>query len=99
MAQFAVSTSNEQSIHAALELSKNSWLLAIQVIGPPNTGDRCVTYRLVREAETLAHRARLGIRPPSAMSESGHKQTSAVSEATTALPPKADIENRAANVR
>ncbi len=31
MAQFPVSTSNEQSIHAALELSKNSWLLAIQV--------------------------------------------------------------------
>ncbi len=31
MAQFPVSTSNEQSIHAALELSKNIWLLAIQV--------------------------------------------------------------------
>ncbi len=30
MAQFPVSTSSEQSIHAALELSKNSWLLAIQ---------------------------------------------------------------------
>ncbi len=30
MAQFPVSTSNEQSIHAARELSKNSWLLAIQ---------------------------------------------------------------------
>ncbi len=33
MTQFPVSTSNEQSIHAALELSKNSWLLAIQVPG------------------------------------------------------------------
>ncbi len=31
MVQFPVSTSSEQSIHAALELSKNSWLLAIQV--------------------------------------------------------------------
>ena len=30
MAQFPVSTSSEQSIYAALELSKNSWLLAIQ---------------------------------------------------------------------
>ncbi len=30
MTQFPVSTSSEQSIHAALELSKNSWLLAIQ---------------------------------------------------------------------
>ncbi len=30
MTQFSLSTSNEQSIHAALELSKNSWLLAIQ---------------------------------------------------------------------
>ncbi len=33
MTQFPVSTSNEQSIHAALELSKNSWLLAIQAPG------------------------------------------------------------------
>ncbi len=31
MTQFPVSTSNEQSIYGALELSKNSWLLAIQV--------------------------------------------------------------------
>jgi transposase len=30
MAQFPVSTSSEQTIYAALELSKNSWLLAIQ---------------------------------------------------------------------
>ncbi len=30
MAQFSVSSTIEQSIHAALELSKNSWLLAIQ---------------------------------------------------------------------
>jgi hypothetical protein len=30
------STSNEQSIYAALELSKNSWLLAIQVPGRDN---------------------------------------------------------------
>ena len=30
MTQFPVSTSEEQTIHAALELSKNSWLLAIQ---------------------------------------------------------------------
>jgi transposase len=36
MAQFSVSSSNEQSIHAALELSKNSWLLAIQVPGRDN---------------------------------------------------------------
>ncbi len=36
MAQFPVSTSNEQSIDAALELSKNSWLLAIQVPGRDN---------------------------------------------------------------
>ena len=36
MAQFSVSSSNEQSIHAALELSKNSWLLAIQVPGRNN---------------------------------------------------------------
>ena len=36
MTQFPVSSSNEQSIHAALELSKNSWLLAIQVPGRDN---------------------------------------------------------------
>ncbi len=36
MTQIPVSTSNEQSIHAALELSKNSWLLAIQVPGRDN---------------------------------------------------------------
>ena len=36
MTQFPVSTSNEQSIYAALELSKNSWLLAIQVIESVN---------------------------------------------------------------
>ncbi len=36
MARFPVSTSNEQSIYAALELSKNSWLLAIQVPGRDN---------------------------------------------------------------
>ncbi len=36
MTQFPVSTSGEQSIHAALELSKNSWLLAIQVPGRDN---------------------------------------------------------------
>ena len=33
MTQFAVLASNEQTIYAALELSKNSWLLAIQVAG------------------------------------------------------------------
>ena len=33
MAQFPVSTSNEHAIYAALELSKNSWLLAIQAPG------------------------------------------------------------------
>ena len=36
MTEFAVSTSNEQSVFAALELSKNSWLLAIQVPGRHN---------------------------------------------------------------
>ena len=36
MTQFPVSTSNEQSMYAALELSKNSWLLAIQVPGRDN---------------------------------------------------------------
>ena len=36
MTQFPVSTSNEQSIHAALELSKNSWLLAFQAPGRDN---------------------------------------------------------------
>ncbi len=30
MTQFAVSTTSEHSIYASLELSKNSWLLAIQ---------------------------------------------------------------------
>ncbi len=33
MTRFPVSTSSERSIYAALELSKNSWLLAIQVPG------------------------------------------------------------------
>ncbi len=37
MTQFPVSTSSEQSIYAALELSKNSWLLAIQVPGRGNS--------------------------------------------------------------
>jgi hypothetical protein len=36
MTRFPVSISSEQSIHAALELSKNSWLLAIQVPGRDN---------------------------------------------------------------
>ncbi len=36
MTQFPVSTSSDQSIYAALELSKNSWLLAIQVPGRDN---------------------------------------------------------------
>ena len=36
MTQIPVSTSNEQSIHAALELSKNNWLLAIQAPGRDN---------------------------------------------------------------
>ncbi len=36
MTEFPVSTPNEQSIHAALELSKNSWLLAIQAPGRDN---------------------------------------------------------------
>ena len=36
MTQVPVSTSDEQSIYAALELSKNSWLLAIQVPGRDN---------------------------------------------------------------
>ena len=30
MTRFPVSTSNQQTIHGALELSKNSWLLAIR---------------------------------------------------------------------
>ncbi len=36
MAQLLVSTSSKQSIYAALELSKNSWLLAIQAPGRDN---------------------------------------------------------------
>ncbi len=36
MTQFPVSTSSEQSIYAALELNKNSWLLAIQIPGRDN---------------------------------------------------------------
>ncbi len=36
MTRIPVSTFNEQSIYAALELSKNSWLLAIQVPGRDN---------------------------------------------------------------
>ncbi len=36
MTQFPVSASSEQSIYGALELSKNSWLLAIRVPGRDN---------------------------------------------------------------
>ncbi len=36
MTQFSISTTNEQTIHAALELSKNSWLLALQSPGRDN---------------------------------------------------------------
>ncbi len=36
MTQILVSTSSEQSIYAALELSKNSWLLALQSPGRDN---------------------------------------------------------------
>ena len=36
MTQFPVSTSDEPTLHAALELSKNSWRLAIQVPGRDN---------------------------------------------------------------
>ncbi len=38
MTRFSISTSNQRSIHAALELSKNSWLLALQVPGRDNPG-------------------------------------------------------------
>ena len=44
MTQFPVSTSPEQSIHAALELSKNSWLLAIQSPGRDNPSLHPITY-------------------------------------------------------
>ena len=36
MTRFPVSTPNQQAIYGALELSKNSWLLAIQVPGRDN---------------------------------------------------------------
>ncbi len=36
MTRFPLSTSDEQTIHAAVELSKNGWLLAIQVPGRDN---------------------------------------------------------------
>ncbi len=36
MAQFPVSSSSERSIYATLELSKHSWLLAVQVPGRDN---------------------------------------------------------------
>ena len=36
MTQIPVSTSSEQSIYASLELSKNSWLLAIRLPGRDN---------------------------------------------------------------
>ncbi len=36
MAQFPVSSPSERSIHAALEVSRNSWLLAVQVPGRDN---------------------------------------------------------------
>ncbi len=36
MARFPVSSSSERSIYTALELSRNSWLLAIQVPGWDN---------------------------------------------------------------
>ncbi len=37
MTQFPVSSSTQQSIYAALEPSKNSWLLAIQVRHQPDS--------------------------------------------------------------
>ncbi len=37
MTQFPVSTSHEQSIYAALEPSKNGWLLAIQIRHQPDS--------------------------------------------------------------
>ncbi len=36
MTRFPLSTSDEQTIHAAVELSKNGWLLAVQVPGRDN---------------------------------------------------------------
>ena len=36
----SAATSNEQSIYAALELSKNCWLLAIQIPGRDNPSQR-----------------------------------------------------------
>ena len=36
MRQISVSSSSEQTIYASLELSKNSWLLAIQVLERDN---------------------------------------------------------------
>ena len=47
MTRFPASTANEQTNHAALEPSKNSWLLALQSPGrarcPSATGYRCAS--------------------------------------------------------
>ncbi len=53
MTQFPVSASSEQSIYGALELSKNSWLLAIQV----GAAGYKLMRSLVRDMELIARPA------------------------------------------
>ena len=53
MTRFPVSTSSEQSIYAALELSMNSWLLAIQVpdrFRQPAVSNYLTTDKVVRHS-------------------------------------------------
>ncbi len=45
MTQFPAATSSGQTLHAALELSKNSWLLAIQF--PDRDSRACIPYEVV----------------------------------------------------
>ncbi len=75
MTRFPAATSDEHTLYAALELSKNSWLLAMGAVhcigsGPGATCERsncrvacgAITYRLIRKPLARSRPSRNGRR-------------------------------------
>ena len=75
MARFPISTSDEHAIYAALELSKNSWLLAIQALGRRSQGIAKAGNRLARVAVVEAAWLWVRHQPDSALTQWFHDRT------------------------
>ena len=75
MTRFPESTSNEPSIHAALELSKNSWLLALQVPGRDNP-----SLHRIKGGDAEGLMAKLRHQPDSALARWFHQRTAGQSK-------------------